>query len=166
MLSGDKKVGWLNDKLSRGYYLLKGKLKSSYFTSPCSKSEEFGLTIIKAKTKIKGSMVDGSPFFNIRTKIVGDLEELNCNMDISNPSNAKSLEKKMEKEVKKQIVQLIKKSQKLHSDFIGFGDVLRVDDKSEWKRIDERWKQAYLESKFDIKVKVIIRNYGDTNLTS
>jgi spore germination protein KC len=94
------------------------------------------------------------------------LDELNCNMDISNPSNIKSLEKEMEKEVKKQIVQLIKKSRNLKSDFIGFGDVLRIDDKSEWKKIDERWKQAYLESEFDIKVKVIIRNYGDTNLTS
>lgn len=166
VLRGDKKVGWLNDKLSRVYYLIKGKLKSSYFTSPCSKHEEFGLTIIKAKTDIKGSIVDGNPLFNIRTKIVGDLDELNCNINISNPSNIKSLEKEMEKEVKKQVVQLIKESQNLQSDFIGFGDVLRIDDKSDWKKIDERWKQAYLESEFDIKVKVIIRNYGDTNLTS
>lgn len=162
VLREDKKVGWLNDKLSRVYYLIKGKLKRSYFTSPCSKHQEYGLTIVKAKTNIKGSVVDGIPFFNIRTKIIGDLDDINCNLDISDPSNIKNLEKDMEKEIKKQILNLIKKSHKFQSDFIGFGDVLRINDKSEWKRIDERWKQAYLESKFDIKVRVIIRDYGDT----
>ncbi|YCA44958.1 Ger(x)C family spore germination protein [Bacillus sp. JZ8] len=166
ILREDKKVGWINDKLSRVYYLIKGKLKSSYFTSPCSKNEEFGFSIIKAKTDIKGSVVDGTPSFNVQTKIIGDLDELNCNIDVSNPSNIKKLEKDMEKEVKKQMLALIEKSHKLQSDFIGFGDVLRISNKSEWKKIEKRWNQAYLESEFDIKVRVIIRNYGDTNLAS
>ncbi|PGO77655.1 hypothetical protein CN980_11270 [Bacillus cereus] len=166
ILRGNKPAGWLNDNLSRTYYLLKGALKTSYFDAPCSKKEELGLTILKTKTSITGHLKNGVPYFQITVRLIGDLNESNCVMDVSTPKSVKKLEVKMETEIRKHIKSLLQKSKQLQSDFVGFGEVLMIHDNSNWKKIKSYWKEIYPSSQFDIHIQMLIRNYGDMHLNS
>lgn len=168
VFKGDKIVGKLDDNQSRSYYLVKGSLKNSYFSAPCSKNtdEEYGLNIIKSKTTIHGEVKNNKPNFKINTEVVGDLDELNCAMDLTTPNGIKKIEASMEKEIVLAIEDLINQSKQLNSDIIGFGEVLRIEDNENWKKIKSKWKDdIYATSNIEIKVKTIIRNFGDTNLT-
>ncbi|WP_255290497.1 Ger(x)C family spore germination protein [Bacillus cereus] len=166
ILRGNKSVGWLNDNLSRTYYLLKGALKTSYFDAHCSKREEFGLTILKTKTSITGHLKNGVPYFQITVRLIGDLNEFNCEMDVSNPKGVKKLEVKMEKKIRKHIESLLQTSKQLQSDFVGFGEILMIHDNSNWKKVQSRWKEIYSSSRFDVHIQILIRNYGDIQLNS
>ncbi|EEM68673.1 MULTISPECIES: Ger(x)C family spore germination protein [Bacillus cereus group] len=163
---GNKPVGWLNDNLSRTYYSLKGALKTTYFDAPCSKKEEFGLRILKNKTAIKGHLKNGVPYFQITVRFIGDLNEFNCEMDVSNPKVVKKLELKMEKEIKRNVESLLQTSKKLKSDVIGFGETLMIYDNSNWKKIKSNWNKIYPISQFDIDIQILIRNQGDMYLHS
>ncbi|WP_182103982.1 Ger(x)C family spore germination protein [Niallia taxi] len=167
VMNEDKKAGWLNDNQSRTYYLIKGSLKNSYFSSYCSaQKEEFGLTIIHSKTSIDGKMNNGKPQFKVKVDLVGDLDELNCDMDLTKPDGIKKIEKLMEKDIEASIKDLIVQSQTLNCDFIGFGDVLRIDDKSNWKKNEKIWqKEIFSTSQFEITANVTVRNYGDINIS-
>jgi len=169
ILNEDKKAGWLNDNESRTYYLIKNKLKHSYFSAYCTDNddkEEFGLTIIHSKTSIHGMINNGKPKFTINVELTGDLDELNCNMDITKPEGIKKVEKLMEKEIETSFKDLLEQSQSMNSDFIGFGDIVRIEDKVNWKKYEDKWQsEIFSTSKFTIKTKVLVRNFGDTNLS-
>ncbi|PEA04356.1 Ger(x)C family spore germination protein [Bacillus cereus] len=166
ILRGYKQVGWLNENLSGTYYLLKGELKTSYFDAPCLKKEEFGLTALKNTTSITGHLKNGIPYFQIKMRLIGDLNEFNCETDISTPTKVKRLEAKMEKGIKKHVESLLQTSKQLQSDFIGFGEVLMIHDHSNWKKLRYNWGEIYPSSRFDIQIQILVRNYGDINLNS
>lgn len=170
LLNEDKKVGWLNDNQSRAYYLIKDRLKHSYFSSYCpndDNKEEFGLTIIHSKTAIHGKITKGKPKFTIKVEVTGDLDELNCDLDISKPAGIKKVEDLMEKQIEEGLKDLLVQSQAMNADFIGFGDVLRIDDKDSWKEIEDSWQsEIYATSTFAIETKVIVRNFGDLNIAN
>ncbi len=167
VMNEDKRSGWLNDNQSRSYYLIKGTLKNSYFSSYCSdQKEEFGLTIIHSKTSIHGKVNNGIPKFKIKVDLIGDLDELNCEMDITKPEEIKKIETLMKKDIEASLKDLITQSQTLNCDFIGFGDVLRIDDKSNWKKYEKLWqKEIFAKSQYEITANVTVRNYGDINIS-
>ncbi|MGG0738849.1 Ger(x)C family spore germination protein [Niallia taxi] len=167
VMNEDKRAGWLNDNQSRSYYLIKGTLKNSYFSSYCSdQKEEFGLTIIHSKTSIHGKINNGIPKFKIKVDLIGDLDELNCDMDITKPEEIKKIETLMKKDIEASLKDLITQSQTLNCDFIGFGDVLRIDDKSNWKKYEKLWqKEIFAKSQYEITANVTVRNYGDINIS-
>ncbi|TRZ39810.1 Ger(x)C family spore germination protein [Niallia circulans] len=167
VMNEDKRSGWLNDNQSRSYYLIKGTLKNSYFSSYCSdQKEEFGLTIIHSKTSIHGKVNNGIPKFKIKVDLIGDLDELNCEMDITKPEEIKKIETLMKKDIEASLKDLITQSQTLNCDFIGFGDILRIDDKSNWKKYEKLWqKEIFAKSQYEITANVTVRNYGDINIS-
>lgn len=167
VMNEDKRAGWLNDNQSRSYYLIKGTLKNSYFSSYCSdQKEEFGLTIIHSKTSIHGKINNGIPKFKIKVDLIGDLDELNCDMDITKTEEIKKIETLMKKDIEASLKDLITQSQTLNCDFIGFGDVLRIDDKSNWKKYEKLWqKEIFAKSQYEITANVTVRNYGDINIS-
>lgn len=163
---GNKPVGWLNDNLSRTYYSLKGALKTTYFDAHCSKKEGFGFRVLKNKTSIKGHLKNGVPYFQITVQFIGDLNEFNCKMDVSNPKIVKNLELKMEKKIRRHVESLLQTSKQLESDFVGFGETLMIYDNSNWKKVKSNWNKIYSTSQFDIDIQISIRNQGDMYLHS
>lgn len=73
----------------------------------------------------------------------------------------------MEKQIEEGLKDLLVQSQAMNADFIGFGDVLRIDDKDSWKEIEDSWQsEIYATSTFAIETKVIVRNFGDLNIAN
>ncbi|RUU71050.1 hypothetical protein EOC06_38815, partial [Mesorhizobium sp. M7A.F.Ca.MR.362.00.0.0] len=96
--------------------------------------------MIHSKTAIHGKITKGKPKFTIKVVVTGDLDELNCDLDISKPAGIKKVEDLMEKQIEEGLKDLLVQSQAMNADFIGFGDVLRIDDKDSWKEIEDSWQ--------------------------
>lgn len=162
LFRNDKPVAWINNDLSKIYYLMTNQLERTILNAACSENGVFAMHVNSNKTKIKGEIIEKIPHFTIRTKIKGDLAESFCSNNTKRTDTIHALEKQMANEIESKIHKLISKTQKSKTDVIGFGELLKIQDNKGWKEIKDHWYTHFNKAKFDIKVDVEIENVGDS----
>lgn len=156
-----KLVGYLNMKESRYLYWITGKLKKHSVTVPFEKGNA-SLVIRKVDSKI-------IPKLNKQNKVkitveltgTGALLENNTNLNLLNIKNVKLLEKKLEHEVKKEVLDLFNKVQsEKGTDVFGFGEAIHRKYPSEWKKMSKKWDHLFPEAEVAVKVNLTIKRVG------
>lgn len=142
----DKLIATSTRKETEMIQLINGEAKE--LTSKI-KYKNITANIFAENIKSKISLKDKNKI-EIKIKMLGNIYEINGNINIDNPKNIKKLEKKWSKTLKKDIKKLINKTTKKYkTDIFGFGNLIYKNHPKKWKKI----KNNYL-SKLDIKVKV------------
>lgn len=169
--SGDKLVGWLNDKESMGFGWITGKKLQSYKVSAKSKdtnSEKvFYYRVQKSKGKIKVKIENGKPLLQVDVKVIGGLRKyyINKGAELFLPAQVKPIEKDFAQSIRSDIEAVLRASQKkLKTDIFGFGFALYRKDPKLWKtKYEGKWENIYPDLQVKINVDAKIINTGPIN---
>ena len=128
----NKVAGFLNEEETLAYNYISNNITNTIYTYECEKEKYITIEITKSKaeTKIKNENV------NINIKIKGNINENNCNIEMTNNKEIKKLEKNISKDInnfiKKNINNIIKE---YNSDIFGFKDIVYKNDYNYYKKI-------------------------------
>ncbi|WP_157950998.1 Ger(x)C family spore germination protein [Peribacillus acanthi] len=158
---GDKLVGWLNEKESKGFNYIAGNVKSTVGTFRCEDGEKAAVEVFNTKTDIKPEMKKGEPHISVNVDIDANIGELQCQMDITKEKSIKQIEKIVSKHVKKLMEASSKRVQQdLQSDVFGFGEAIRREYPKEWKKLKDNWNERFETLSVDYNVQVEIKRLG------
>ncbi|MBK5485135.1 Ger(x)C family spore germination protein [Peribacillus sp. TH16] len=161
VFNDDKLVGWLNEKQSKTYTVIKNKEKSTVVNISCPKGGKAAYEVKKSNTKIKGKIKNGKPEIDLNIRVEGNLGEVECHIDLTKPETIEKLEKIYEKEAKKFFMNSIKQVQKNEKvDIFGFGEAIHRADPEAWKKLKKDWDKNFENLPVNIEVQGEIRNVG------
>ncbi|MED3804908.1 Ger(x)C family spore germination protein [Lysinibacillus xylanilyticus] len=157
----DKLVGWLTARDSRGYNAILNKVHNSVTAISCPKGGKVTLEIIQSDSKIKGKINKGKPEVDVNIKVKGNVEEVECQINLNDQETIVELEKNTEKQLEKTINLTIETAQKQYkSDIFGFGEAIHRSNPEEWKKIKEHWDEKFAEMTANVKVDVKLVHTG------
>lgn len=162
---GDKMVGATKAREIDYYMGIMGIPYGGYpFLSPLPESGKDGyytLDVTDRRAIRKIEIKNGRPHVTLRIFIEGNIGE------IAGEPLTESLMRKMEKqneaEGERNVLALIKRTQKQRSDIFAFGEYVRGKFPKYWNehvRTIDRWREIYKELPVEIKVKLKIRRIG------
>ncbi|GEC89809.1 Ger(x)C family spore germination protein [Brevibacillus brevis] len=157
----DKLLGWLNEEESIGFSYITDKVDSTVEEIPCDKKHKIVVEIIRSKTTVNGKVKNGNPQIEVSVSAEGNVGEVACPKDLSNPQTIYKLEADVEKRIREKIVSAIHKTQKqYHSDVLGFGQSIYHNDPKGWKKVKEDWDSKFTDLNVKVKVDVRLRRTG------
>ncbi|MFB4324152.1 Ger(x)C family spore germination protein [Priestia sp. BR_2] len=162
----DKLIGWLNEKDSRGYRLIRGHVKSSVAFIPCRNDGKVVVETLRTDSKIKGRFVESRPEMDIMIRLEGNIGAVECSgLDLTQPATVRDLEVEMEENITQSLESVINKVQdELKVDIFGFGEAFRRSHPKAWKAMEEEWNDRYFPNlETHIHVDYKIRRTGTTN---
>lgn len=161
----DKLVGYLYGLDSLGYNILRGLAKTTTIESTCDDENNYSSVVVdNIKSKIKTTIKDGKPFYEITVTGEGAISEYNCKINSSNIEKfSKLTEKKVNEEIKKILTNSLTKLQKeLKSDVIGLGERLYKEKYKYWQTVKKDWDNTFTTVKYKIKSKIKIVSIDTT----
>jgi len=107
------------------------------------------------KVSIKPTVTDNNIQFNVKLSGNGMVRENNTNMDLSKSNSLFAVQKAMNKQTEKEVLDVIRSLQELGTDVLGFGDALHRKYPSLWKKMKTDWGKQFTEA--DVKVTAHLR---------
>jgi spore germination protein KC len=158
-LKKDRLVGYLNEYETQGFNYITDNVQRIVGHVEC-KGGETAIEIMRNHSDVKsGGYKNGQPLININVEGEGSVGEVNCDIDLTNPSTIAELERKIEEKIKQRIQAAIHKAQtELRTDVFGFGEKIRRTDPKEWKKLKKKWEHQFPFVAVDIKVKINIKD--------
>ncbi len=164
----DKLVGYLHDLDSLGYNTLRGLSKTTAIQYPCDNEDNYGVVVIdNFKAKVKATIRNNKPIFEIVVNGKASTTEFNCKIDLKDPEKAiKNVEKMLNNEIKKILSNTLTKLQKeLKSDVIGFGEKLYKEHYKYWQKVKDDWDEKVFPTvEYKIESKVLIKSIDSTSM--
>jgi len=159
----DRLAGWLNEKESKGYNYISDKVKSTIGHLVCPEGGVIALEVLRAKTKVIGTVNGGKPRMVVDTVIEEDVGEIQCKIDIMDPAQVAELEKGAQKEVEGIMQAAIQKAKMFKADIFGFGQAVYRGSPKYWKNHKDDWMDQFEELPVQVNVEVKIRRLGTVN---
>ncbi|TCZ74011.1 Ger(x)C family spore germination protein [Paenibacillus albiflavus] len=165
VFKGDKLIGWLSEDESATYTMVINKLKSTTGTVTCPQGDGIlTVEVIRAKTKVKGSIIDGQPRIHIDLRHEVNVGEDQCGLDLTKTEMITKLEEMINKKLEKYIEDNIKRVQdKYQVDIFGFGEVIHRSNPKEWKKLKKNWDQTFKSIPVTAKVTHKFQYTGNVN---
>lgn len=162
MFKKDKLVGWLNENESKGYNYIVGHVKGSVgaFSCPNTGGGKVAVEVIRAKSVIKGSVVEGKPKVNVSLRTENNIADIQCDLDLSKLETVGRLEQTTEEALEGYMRMVVKKAQKAGTDIFGFGDAIRRADQAAWEKLKPDWNEEFAKMEVQYQVDVKIRRLG------
>jgi spore germination protein KC len=164
---GDKFLGWLNDRESRGLGLIRAKNLHSYkISEPIADTglEELYYRLLSTDSKIKVRIENNQPVVTVNIKVVADLRKYyrNEGSDFLFPEQKRHLEQKLTESIRFDIDAALRRGQKeLKTDIFGFGFALfRTDPKLWQQEYAEKWADIYPDIPVNVNVEAKVINTG------
>ncbi|OXM85274.1 Ger(x)C family spore germination protein [Paenibacillus rigui] len=156
----DRLVGWLNQEESKGYNYITGGIKSTIVPVPCPEGGQLGIELIRTDKSLKGKVTGGQPQVNLHIDTEGNVGEVECHLDLSEPETIRLLERGAEDKIKETVQAAVKKAQKYKADIFGFGDAIHRADPKAWRQLEPDWNQHFGELTVQVTVDMNIRRTG------
>lgn len=155
----NKLVGYLDEKQTIYYNLVKNALKTSIISYECDKDKFVTFEIIENKTDI--DIVKNKPEVNIKVQAKGNLTSIMCEYDISKNDGIKMIEKEGSLEIKKQIDSLFKLSKDNKTDIFSIRDIYYKHNNKYYKNISN-YNDFFDNLKVNVDVKLNIFEKGNS----
>lgn len=155
----NKLVGYLDEKQTIYYNLVKNALKTSIISYECDKDKFVTFEIIDNKTDI--DIVKNKPEINIKVQAKGNLTSIMCEYDISKNDGIKRIEKEGSLEIKKQIDSLFKLSKDNKTDIFSIKDIYYKHNNKYYKSISN-YNDFFDNLKVNVDVKLNIFEKGNS----
>ncbi|WP_257348509.1 Ger(x)C family spore germination protein [Pseudalkalibacillus decolorationis] len=164
VFKGDKLIGWLSEKESKGFNYTQGKVNSTIVEVPCTEGSEkkVGIELIRTKANLNGTVQNGSPKGTVQIRAEGNVAEVQCKkLDLTKTKTIDQLEKKVEQDIKGTIEAAISKAQEeFEVDMFGFGEAIHRSNPDFWKKVKKDWNQQFVDMPVEVKVDMKIRRIG------
>ena len=160
----DKLVGWLTENESKGYNYATGNVNSSIVTHPCEDDEgSLTIEVLRSQASTDVKMKNGKPVIKINITTEGNIGDVDCDIDLSDPETLKKLSAEGEQDIKHMVKKTISVTQdKYDSDIFGFGSLIHRKEPKYWKTVEKNWPEQYKDLEVQINVKSKIRRKGKT----
>jgi spore germination protein KC len=157
-----KLVGWASGEIARGVLWVLDKIDQTTITLEWKKKKEaVAYKVIRSKTSVAAKIRSGKPTISIRIEAEGDIGETLVPIDFTKTQPIFALEKKIEQEIKKEVMGAVKLAKRETSDIFGFGDAIYRSYPHEWKMMKQRWNDEYFpELDVNVTVDAFIRRTG------
>ncbi|WP_226528626.1 Ger(x)C family spore germination protein [Metabacillus niabensis] len=169
IFKGDKMVGKLSLNETRGYLWTK-ELRSTSLSIACdsedantTNKDEFYLDVrvIRSKVNLESKYENDRPKIKVKINAEAKIQGTQCAKDLTKINVYSDQEKLVEKFVKAEISQLIKKVQKEYEvDIFGFGDALNRQDHKKYKEVEYRWDEEFAKAELDVEVDIQLLRAG------
>jgi len=156
---GDKMVGTLNQKESRGLLWILGEVKTGIIVTELAEGKQ-SLEIVKAQSKITPEIRNNELVVKIAVDVTSNLGDQQCSKNLSDPVRSASLEEKQTAEIKKEITGAVKKAQELKADIFGFGDEFHRKYPVLLKKFEQHWVVLFNGIKIELEIKSRIKGSG------
>jgi spore germination protein KC len=162
---GGKSIQWFDDEESKAILILQDKLKDGLITINCVVDDKVyvnTLGVIKSKTKISPEFKDNKIKLIVKVDMETYIEQLGGQVDFIDKKGRSILQEQGEIHIKKQIQQVINKSQQQFSnDIFGFSGVIMRKMPKEWKNvIQPKWAEYFENLETEISVSINVRDSG------
>lgn len=159
-------VGFLNPIQARGYLFINNELKSTIINLPgiADPDKKLSLEVVRSSGKVKAKLNGDKPELSVEVDAEGDIGEVQGKEDITKPEVINKLEKEAEKEILRELTDVINVAQSNYkTDIFGFCNELNRNYYKEWKRIEDNWDNIYSRTSIKLKVKFKINRQGLIN---
>jgi len=156
----DKLVGWANKNESKGINIINNNIKELYLNIKC----DTGYVVVNTENIETKKYIDKNGNITINTNGKASINEINCNIDLTNQKNINKLEKKVESKIKKLELEAIKLSKKYNSDLFGIGLIYYGKYPKKYKNISS-FNEFYNTTKFKINNNFKISSSGSIKQT-
>lgn len=158
----DRLVGWLNPEEVRGFLLGTGQAKTGPFSFKFHPhfTNDVSVMMTRGSSKINVDAKGEEVKARIEIKVEGDLSEYHGTEEIAKDKEIMKLEEKFSEVIKTEVMKSVKKSQKLKSDYFGFGAALHRNNPKAWKTLEKQWYDMLPEIKVEVKVTAQVRRTG------
>ena len=150
---GDKLEGFSSEKESWAINVLKNEAKEVNYNVKYQ-NQDVSIETSSLKSDIK--IIDKN---NIEITIsgVGDIYNINNQIDIQNYKEINKIEKTWSKSLKKDLSKVVKKVQsKYKADIFGFGNLIYKNDPKTWEKLEKEWNTKYFPN-LNVKIKTNLK---------
>lgn len=161
VFSDGKLTGWIDHNNARGVLWVLNKVKSTQINVNWEdKKNALNVVPIRSKTKVSVVFKDGKPVIHINVENEGWISEANIAIELTDPKVISKIEKKVEENIKKEILKTVKVAQKQKSDIFGFGDRVHRANPKLWKKLKWNWNEYFANLEVKVEVDSYIRREG------
>lgn len=135
--------------------------------SSCPSDENtFTFRIYDGKTKSEDvKTLESNLHYSFNIQATGEIVQYNCSQSLNDPNNNDKIKKEIQKEINKNIQELLKLSKENNIDFIGLGSILRKKDIQKWDETKENWDAELQKAEVKIKTDLNFQNIGKYDTT-
>ncbi|MFF2446192.1 Ger(x)C family spore germination protein [Neobacillus sp. NPDC058068] len=159
VLKGDKMVGRLSDKETRGILWPRNEMKSGIITIRTNEDSGYvSLNLLRSNNQLIPKITNGK--WSIRVKTDTDLEVLQntSNLNLIRPKLLKEVERKVVQEIEgREKLALANAQKKLNADIFGFAEAFQRKYPKIWKKQSREWNDIFrkVDITFETKVNII-----------
>lgn len=150
---GDKLEGFSNEKESWAINVLKNEAKEVNYNVKYQ-NQDVSIETSSLKSDIK---ITDKNNIEITISGVGDIYNINNQIDIQNYKEINKIEKTWSKSLKKDLSKVVKKVQsKYKADIFGFGNLIYKNDPKTWEKLEKEWNSKYFPN-LNVKIKTNLK---------
>lgn len=154
----DKLVGYLTLTESRGLLWVLNEIKGGIIVVKSPDGEgEVSLEILRASSKITPEIKDGKPFFTVKIKEEGNLDEQKCAENLTTLTAWAALEQNQVGVIRQEVKAALQKAQELNADIFGLGEVVQRKYPALWKELELHWDEVFPQLEIKIVVETKLR---------
>lgn len=159
-----KLMGYLNVSEGKALRWATGNLDFLTITSRVPNEKGYvSIDMNKLDSKIKPIINRNHIQFLVSLTGQGSIRENNTSLDLTQVKNINIVQKALEKEAEKTLLNTITKAQKEYgADIFGFSDVIKRKDLHLWKSLKENWEKEFPEVEVSVKANLTVRKIGVT----
>lgn len=154
-------VGTLAPSQMHAYLLLQNKFVSGIVPIPCEKNEQQAesFEIQAAKSTLTPHMNGDSLTVAVSLNVGGTVRELVCT-SLQKPEDHEAFRGKIEAELKRQLDETVRSTQKQKADILGIGNTLYKQNPRAWAELKTDWGERFAQIRFEYRIHVVITNTG------
>jgi len=147
----------MGEKIRFGYYIDSKNIQKE------TDMEFRGISVLlsRVKRKVEINVSKSVPQINISLDFTGAIDEIDLNYRLDDREDQKKLEEKISMLIEQDCIKLLEYLQKIESDPIGFGEIIRAKHNDYFKSVV--WKSIYPKVKFHVDVKTNFEFHGALN---
>lgn len=153
--------GWFEGEKARGVAWVQNNVNRAILSANCNPDEgAMAAEILRTHTRWQPKVVKGKPKITLNIRAEGQLADIACAIDLSNPDNMSWLDKRFAAEIKQEVTKAVEAAQEQNNDIFGFGEAINRADPKAWKKMKKNWSESFADMDFQVNVKVFIRGTG------
>ncbi|MDF2628614.1 MAG: gerKC2 [Symbiobacteriaceae bacterium] len=158
----DKMVAWASPEETRMLLWLLGDAQGTSLSMQCPENGDHSLSglLDNPDARITPVWKGQSLSFNVAVKGNLRLVRSQCVQPMVEREHREKLEKALGEQVRKEILELISRSQALGIDPVGFGKRVQLGAPAQWRRISQDWISAWRKADIHVSVDLTIVQTG------
>jgi len=161
---GDRMVGALDERETRGLLWVRGEVRGGSMTVPCGEQEKITVEILRSRARIEPRAQNGPLGFVVEIRTEGNITESHCRMDLRKPETLEVLSAYQAAEIAKEVEAALTRAKTMRADVFGFGATLHRKMPGHWHQVKEQWEDVWPKLAVDVRVEARLRRTGLINV--